>query len=86
MRSDTTLLSSNDSASAAVDTDSTRLLWAGVSVNWRASNGISGCTQYSKAKVENPPNTIARLMRLKAGLPAAMAAGAIRTDMRAWTK
>ena len=73
MRSDTTLLNSSDSASAAVDTDSARLLWAGVSVNWCASSGISGCTQYSRAKVEKPPNTIARLMRLNAGLPAAMA-------------
>jgi hypothetical protein len=33
MRSDSTLLNNNEMASAAVDTDSDRLLWAGVSTN-----------------------------------------------------
>jgi hypothetical protein len=33
---------------------------------------MTGCTQYSSEKVENPPNTMARLMREKAAVPAEM--------------
>jgi hypothetical protein len=50
------------------------LLCAAVNANWRDSKGISGCTQYSRAKQEKPPKNKARLLRLKAALPAEMRA------------
>ena len=50
-------------ASSKVDTDSTRLVCAGVRPKSCASNGISGCTQYSSEKVEKPAANSARLAR-----------------------
>src|SRR5450830_365189 len=85
MRSDTIEDSSSDTASAPVEIDSDRLLWAGVSANSCASSGISGCTQYSSAKQEKPPKNRARLLRLKSDVPAAMRELA-RWDMRALAK
>ncbi len=42
--SDSTLEISSEMASAAVEIDRARLLWAGVRAKSRASTGISGCT------------------------------------------
>jgi len=50
-------------ASSSVDTDSTKLVCAGVRPKSCASSGISGCTQYSSENVENPAANSARLAR-----------------------
>jgi hypothetical protein len=69
-------------ASVPVATDSDRLLCAGVSPNSSDSSGISGCTQYSKAKQEKPPKNNARLLRLNSGVPATMdMVGTCKTSM-----
>ncbi len=84
-RSDSTLDATSENASVAVETDSVRLLCAGVSANWCDSTGISGCTQYNRAKLEKPPKNSARLVRLNAGVPAAMR-GRAEADMMALSR
>src|SRR5450830_328941 len=83
-RSDKMLLNTSDKASAAVDADRDRLLSAGVRLNSEAISGIRGCTQYKSANVEKPPNTMARLMRLKAGLPAWTDIGRFNANKKPW--
>lgn len=45
MRSDSAPENTSEMASVSVEMDSVQLAWAGVSANWRANSGISGCTQ-----------------------------------------
>ena len=58
-------------ASRPVQSDSTRLLWAGETPKACVNSGISGCTQYSSEKVEKPAANSAHWARRKAGVPRA---------------
>ncbi|EJT84896.1 hypothetical protein PPS11_14711 [Pseudomonas putida S11] len=51
----------------AVETDSTRLLCAALMANSFDSNGIIGCTQYSRAKVAKPPLNSASTVFIEGG-------------------
>ncbi|MNP24685.1 hypothetical protein D3C76_1174600 [compost metagenome] len=69
MRSEIGPVISRPNASMAVETDSTRLLCAALMANSFDSNGIIGCTQYSRAKVAKPPLNRASTVFMKAGVP-----------------
>ncbi len=58
-------------ARKAVHRDSTRLLCAGDTPNAWVNSGISGCTQYSREKVEKPAANKAHWARRKPGVPRA---------------
>ena len=73
--SDSGPVKNRPNAKANVDADSTRLLLAAFMPKLRDNTGISGCTQYSSAKVANPPDDKAKDVRQNAGVPRAIWVG-----------
>lgn len=63
---------SKPKASMPVATERIRLLCAALMEYSSDSNGIIGCTQYSRAKVAKPPQNSASTVRMNAGVPFSM--------------